>query len=324
MFPGAGTSNAGQPLQNGMLCDAVAGNAPVVPEQPHTCYVNKNDPTQIAATLEQVLECAKESNTNTVHLRLTFHPWFVDNTYGAGSIGWPVKRGHWFVDLVRSDHAELLMNDADGKLVLQFKVDYFSKDASRPSGYGSLGVSGGDGAMITGDASNVVKYSTSLDRNFNERGYSSYTVDSPLTDKDYSPNPATPEWDYRVVYEVWVKLDAFGSAGFGGSSIEYVHASPAKGGSDTIDVVPGKCPPCDHNNPDNSCSDAGTPPPPPPGCDLNNPDNSCSDAGTPPPPPPGCDFNIPDNHCSDAGTPGSGHPLDCTNHPEDPACKGPV
>jgi hypothetical protein len=306
MFPGAGTSNAGQPLQNDKLCDAVAGNAAQVPEQPHTCYVNKDDPngSQIAATLEQVLECAKESNTNTVHLRLTFHPWFVDNTYGAGSIGWPAKRGHWFVDLVRSDHAELLMSDSDGKLVLQFKLDYFSKDASRPSGYGSLGVSGGDGAMITGDASNILKYSTSLDRDFNERGYSSYTVDSPSTDKDYSPNPATPDWDYRVVYEVWVKLDAFGSAGFGGATIEYVHASPAKGGSDTINVVPGKCPP--------------------PSCDRNNPDNFCSDAGLLPPGPPRCDFNQPDNSCSDAGTPDGGHLLDCTNHPEDPACKGPV
>src|SRR5436190_3791800 len=75
MFPGAGTSDAGKPLPNGKLCDSVAG--PDIPiEHKADCFSDKNNPggTQVAATLEQVLEFAEESQTNLAHLRLTFHP----------------------------------------------------------------------------------------------------------------------------------------------------------------------------------------------------------------------------------------------------------
>jgi hypothetical protein len=328
MFPGSGTSDAGKPLPNGKLCDSVAG--PDIPiEQKADCFYDKNNPgsTQVAATLEQVLECAEESQTNLVHLRLTFHPWFVDNTYGASSIGWPRVRGHRFNDLVKSDHAELILTDHAGATVMQFKLDYFSEDASRPSGWGSLGVNGGDGAMITGDAANVVKWQTSLALNFNERGYDSYTVDSPKTDENYSPDPAAPDWDFRVVYEAWVDLAAFGSAGFGGAHIEYVHASPAKGGNDTIEVEPRKCPPpkCGDNEADATCSDGGVPPPPD-GCTDNDPDTLCADGGAPPPPGDGCADTDPDTPCTDGGTvgpppdQGGGVPEMCLENPDDPGC----
>ena len=312
VFPGAGTSPVAQPLPNGKICDSVALEGPV-PEQVGQCFFD--DQQQVAATLEQVLECAEEDMTNTVHLRLTFQPWFVDNTYGANAIGWsreeraaaaaaaaaaagamdpapmdmpaPMGKmakggmpkmgkgpnGHSFKDLLGSDHAELIITDRNGKLVMQFKLDYISEDASRPSGYGSLGVLGGDGGMITGDPDDIVQWMTSLDRNFNERGYSSYTTDSPATDADYTPNADTPEWDYRVVYEAWIDLDAFGSVGFEGAKIEYVHASPSKVASNTIEVTPGDCPPCGEN-PDDDCD--GTPPPP---CG-SNPDDDCG--GGPP------------------------------------------
>jgi hypothetical protein len=289
-FPGSGTSNAGDPLPNGMLCDAVAGGPSPLPNAIEQCYFDKNDPSAIipAATLEQVLECV--DGTDTVHLRLTFDPTFVDNTYGENSVGWhtgtvgpggkisgPRKGGHSFNDLIESDHAEIVLTDANGSAVMQFKLDYISVDPSRPSGYGCLGVSGGEGAMILGDAADVVRWMSSEDLNLNERGYASYTTESPATDASFSPNPATPEWDYRVVYEAWIDIDAFGQAGFGGATIEYVHASPSKADSNTVEVKPGDCP-C--NDPD-GCHDNPPPPPPTQSCGSNDPDEVCGDAGIP-------------------------------------------
>jgi hypothetical protein len=232
------------------------------------------------------------------------------------------KGGHTFKDLVGSDHAEITLKDANGKVVLQFKLDYIIEDPSRPSGYGSLGVTGGEGKVIVGSAASVLKWDTSEAINLNQRGYASYTVDSPATDDKYTPNPETPEWDYRVVYEAWIDIDAFGAAGFGGASIEFVHASPSKANSNTLEVMPGDCP-CNHNDPDETCGDT----PPPDGgtgdpCLDNDPDTICGDT---PPPDAGnaCVDNDPDTVCIDSGVPppppGQGTPY-CKEHPDDPAC----
>jgi hypothetical protein len=150
---------------------------------------------------------------------------------------------HTFRDLVGSDHAEFKLRDASGQLTHQFKADYLTESTSAPSGYASLGVVGGEGKFITGNASDVVAVSTSLDRNLNACGLGAYTENSPATDASYTPNPAAPNWDFRVVYDVWVKKAAFGSAGFGAASVDFVHASPSKAGSATIEVTPGDCPP---------------------------------------------------------------------------------
>jgi hypothetical protein len=199
------------------------------------------------------------------------------------------KGGHTFKDLVGSDHAEIILTDANDAEVMRFKLDYLSVDAGRPSGYGSLGVTGGEGKVLLGNPAHVVRWDTSEAINLNERGYASYVVDSPATDADYTPNSATPEWDYRVVYEAWIDIDAFGAAGFGGANIEYVHASPAKSSSNTLEVEPGDCP-C--SDPD-GCHDD----PPPPGnpCGSNDPDAVCADAGVPP---------------------NGGMPVDCDKNPE--------
>src|SRR5262249_54203396 len=125
------------------------------------------------------------------------------------------KGGHQFKDLVGSDHAEFKLSDTSGKLALQFKADYISQQSSALSGYATLGVLGGDGKMILGSASDVVAVSTSLDRDLNACMMSSYTTDSPATDENYTPGTGTEKWDYRVVYDVWVKQSAFGNAGFG-------------------------------------------------------------------------------------------------------------
>jgi hypothetical protein len=206
-----------------------------------------------------------------VHLRVTFDPAFVDNTYGANACcGWPAadtatdpapampgmgmmpgtgmmkppkgKGGHTFDDLVGSDHLELLLTDGGGATVMDFKIDYITADSGSACGYRTLGVNGGEGKVITGNASAVLGVATSIDRDLNGCGYCE-TTDSPATDENYTPNVAAPAWDYRVVYEVWLDLDAFGGAGFGQAYITNVHASPSKLDSNTVEVTPTPCPP---------------------------------------------------------------------------------
>src|SRR5678815_328106 len=124
--------------------------------------------------------------------------------------------------------------------VINFNLDYISAvpvSADYPCGYASLGATGGDGSVTLGDPSYILAATTSLTRNLNGCGYctsdacapsTSCTLDSPTTDANYTPNPLTPNWDYRQLYEVWIDADAFGTAGFGQAYMTYVHASPNK------------------------------------------------------------------------------------------------
>jgi hypothetical protein len=178
-----------------------------------------------------------------VVVRVTFSKNFVDNTYGANAIGWGDK-GHKFNDLVGSDHVELTLKDGGNATKLQFKVDYISESDDAASGYRTLGVTGGDGKMEAGDASDVLSARTSLDENFNVDGYV-LTEDSPATDDNYTPDPQYPKWDFDVWYEVTVDPSAFGSAGFGGATMDSVHASPSKSQStEPVTPVPCEQPPC--------------------------------------------------------------------------------
>jgi hypothetical protein len=155
------------------------------------------------------------------------------------------KAAHTFRDLVGSDHAEIKLFDDGGAVSLHFKLDYISESAAAPSGYASLGVSGGEGKLIVGEPDWILAATTSLDRNLNACGLGEFLESSPSTDESYTPNVDASAWDYRVVYEVWVDPAAFGSSGFGTASIEFVHASPSKFENDTATVTPGPCLPPD-------------------------------------------------------------------------------
>jgi hypothetical protein len=209
-------------------------------------------PAPLAATIEYRHETA--GGQEYYRFRITFDPSFVDNTYGVNQIGWVVK-GHTFKDLVGSDHVELSLFDGTPTLVSMFDLDYITANATSSCLYGALGVSGGEGKMLVGDAKYILGSTTSLNRNLNGCGYckssacgGDCTIDSPATDAKYTPNPAAPNWDFRVVYEVWVDAAVFGGKGFAGASISFVHASPSKASTNTVTVVPrpcggGGCPP---------------------------------------------------------------------------------
>lgn len=286
LTPGCGPSTANACTNS---CELGTGTSPgTVIRPPATlCFGSADDPTpdDPIAIIEQVIE--EIGGKRMVHLRVTFDPGFVDNTYGANAIGWdhgqgtagatgaggaanaagapgmpgmpgmdpkdkpgmmmpkPMgKSGHTFDDLVGSDHVELLITDGAGTTVMDFKIDYItaSKDATVPCGYANMGVTGGEGKIIKGDASAVLGATSSLHRNLNGCGYC-LTTDSPATDANYTPNASAPNWDYRVVYEVWIALDAFGANGFGQAYINSVHASPSKLADNTVTVMPDKCPP---------------------------------------------------------------------------------
>jgi hypothetical protein len=197
------------------------------------CLASPTKPNIVNAKLTWV-----DNGNGTITIRATFAKTFVDNTYGTNAIGWP--NGHKFNDLVGSDHVELSLLDKSGTKRMDFKVDYISQTNTAPSGYASLGVNGGDGKMILGNASDVVSATTSLDQNFNNFGYV-LTTNSPATDANYTPNPQYPKWIYDVWYEVTVKSSAF-PGGFGQPMIASVHASPSKTGNNSEDVIPVPCP----------------------------------------------------------------------------------
>jgi len=162
----------------------------------------------------------------------------VDNSYGDNSIGWgssaPSGKDHKFRDLKGSDKAQFTITDADGNILLDFIMDYFSKSSSASSGYASLGVSGGDGKVNTGSASSILAWATSLDYNFNTLGHA-LTEDSPVADDYYiTADPAYSDWVYEVIYEFRVDGAIFQDNGFGELTIPVVHDSPNKIGKNHV------------------------------------------------------------------------------------------
>ncbi|AUX40436.1 hypothetical protein SOCE26_018370 [Sorangium cellulosum] len=305
-FPGSGMSGAGDPITAALdpgSCGAARLGVVVDGTTEVDCYYTNNDQTTPMAFVERVVEIAE--GDELVHVRLTLNPAFVDNSYGETAIGWggdadqdpggpdpggpgpgggPKPKGHGghtFKDLVGSDKAEFQITDGTGELVLDFYVDYVSVDDAKPSGYGSLGVLGGEGKMLVGDAGAIVAATTSIDRDLNACGYGAYTVDSPATDESYTPSDEAPNWDYRVVYDVWLRASAFGDAGFGDAVISYVHASPSKYPSDTVVVTPGPCPPTpceDEDPPGGEGGEGGAAPGGDPGGDPGG-EPTCRDQG---------------------------------------------
>ncbi len=204
---------------------------PVQPPPPPPPPVNKICYT---GTSHRYVKASQEwtinTTTNKLTIRTTFSKNFVDNTYGTGAIGWP--SGHTFNQLVGSDNLQMALYDANNVKKMEFKLDYITASSGTPSGYKCLGVSGGEGQMILGSASDVVSVTTSLDKNLNTYNYTLLT-NSPATNSSYTPNASYPNWIYDVWYEVTVNLAPFGSAGFGRPLISSVHASPSKTGSNT-------------------------------------------------------------------------------------------
>ncbi len=164
---------------------------------------------------------------------------YVDNSFGANSIGWHGKKGHEFKSLVGSDKAGFRLS-LSGTTFLDITLDYIDKDAAATSGYKCLGVAGKDGKVTIGSASDIVSAASSLEFDLNSLvGGAAYTTDSPATDDNYTPNPSIPDWVFETAYEFRVAAGAFGSislldnGGFANGFnmvLSELHASPHKNG----------------------------------------------------------------------------------------------
>ncbi len=237
--------------------EVFVNNPPVIDGKYDTIYSISPDAQEVCytsnGTLFGKLATFYQPTADAVYMVLAIDKDFVDNTYGANAVGWP--SGHSFGNLTGSDHAQFQGFDANGNLVLDIKEDYLTSTSitpATPSGYDSLGVTGGDGKVTLGSAANIKEWATSLDFNLNSTGYCSgglcnslgtdLEVNSPATDAFYTVNPTYPDWIYDVIYEIKIDKAAFGTAGFGNLDVPYIHASPSKLGTNTIYAEPGVCP----------------------------------------------------------------------------------
>jgi len=162
----------------------------------------------------------------------------VDNTYGDNAIGWgkntaPSGKNHNFKDLKGSDKAEMSFTNAHGETVLEITMDYISETFKGSGVYGCLGVIGGDGSVDFGPAAGVQAVGSSLAYNFNVLNHV-LTEDSPLTDANYTENPAYPGWIFEVGYELRIAGETFGASGFGDVCVPVVHDSPNKIGKNKV------------------------------------------------------------------------------------------
>jgi len=175
-----------------------------------------------------------------------------DNSYGANAVGWPSPRGHKFKDLVNSDHAGVQIRNASNQVVLSFNMDYLSAFAGTPSGYKSLGVTGGDGGMLIGTATGI-SVTTSLASNLNTTGYCSagnctvagtnLLVDSPPTDALHQTyviaSSAHALWDFHNTYYARISAAKLSAMGFNAATwtvqpnAAALHNSPEKACPDT-------------------------------------------------------------------------------------------
>ena len=237
------------PAANGEVTRTFAIDSPLC-AVPCTCLCCEDG--TVAGQL--VVETLPDGNIKVTFIQSTA---INDNTYGANAIGWP--HGHKFKDLVGSDQAGFLFLNADNTVALKFKIDYISKAPTSlyPSGFGSLGVSGGDGAMLIGNPASIVAFSTSLTENLNKHPF----VDNVAEFTVNSPSPADTalfsQWEVRDIYSVVVDKGAFDASGFGSVSINEVHNSPSKTKSKC--KTPTLCPPttpcpCNPCNPLASCT----------------------------------------------------------------------
>ena len=179
-------------------------------------------PTDVPS-VDPVISVVPGAAPNTTKITYTQSLAVNDNSYGTGTDpSWGTK-SHTFSSLLGSDKLNVVINDGTPKY--NFVLDYITAKTGTPSGYGSLGPTGGDGSISVGTvgATGVISWSTSLDENLNTLGgtCNTYIVNSPLSP---GPDAGCPGWNFVNSYSVTV-AGTFTAAQV---SFPLVHNSPAK------------------------------------------------------------------------------------------------
>lgn len=198
-----------------------------------------------------------DPDTGDVYIRYTQSLSTNDNTYGASTVNWPGGGGsgnHKWHHLVNSDQTRFEIKDANGNVVVDLYMDYISTSSSAPTGYMSLGPTGGDGSMNIGNVNWIYDWKSSMQVNLERYcNGTNCTVngvnllqDSPptLNHQSYElVDPTFSDWIFPYWIEFHVKAEAFGGSTFGSVQLTDIHNSPAKFGNDQF-CVGGGCGEC--------------------------------------------------------------------------------
>jgi hypothetical protein len=183
-----------------------------------------------------------------VWIAWVLNPFYVDNTYGNGTVpqyrnvnGHPIT--HSFEDLNESDMQEIKLYNTNNNLAFYASMDVIDTVANTPSGYGVPPWGSGESQVFYGDSS-LVEYETSLAFNVNHyinTGPYNVLTDSPtIGDQNYTPYPGYELWEHRTIFELRVNRSLFGGQNINVSATELpdLHASPNKIGPHYIPLTP--------------------------------------------------------------------------------------
>ena len=167
----------------------------------------------------------------------------VDNTYGDNVHPSWGGDSHSLGSLDGSDAGQVILRNGNGTVIYDVTADYFETNI-----LGSAGIDGGEGSydVLPGNNINLVGVETSI--GYSLQAYCTVPAvarsngvdllqDSPPIDINYVPtNPTFSDWQFPYLYEFRFDSAAFGASGFGNVTIDYVHVSPNKTGSNVIPV----------------------------------------------------------------------------------------
>ncbi|MCO5197202.1 MAG: hypothetical protein M9941_05555 [Anaerolineae bacterium] len=194
-----------------------------------------------------------DPNYDNIYVVLEMDRTLVDNTYGTNIHPSWGGTSHSLSSMDGSDRAQFDLFYANGSPAYSIMVDYAENNLSTPSGWGSAGITGGEGDdQVNGSLPPLSaayfdgESSLGYDLNTFCSSPSSCVVDgvnlfsnSPPVDLYYEPlSPTFNDWEYSYQYEFSIDAAAFGAGGFGSVTIPFTHVSPNKVGSNEIPVTP--------------------------------------------------------------------------------------
>jgi|GEM_PF-5355931 len=185
---------------------------------------------------------------DSVWIAWILNPYFVDNTYGNGTVpqyrnqnGLPC--GHSLNDLNESDKQDIKLYNSSG-LVFHASLDLLQNVGNTTvSGYGIPTWGNGESMVYYGTPS-FITYTTSTSFNvnyyYNTTPYNVLTDSPTLGDQNYTLYLGYEEWEHRLIYELKVNRSLFGQESMDIYATEFpnIHASPNKIGPHTIPLNP--------------------------------------------------------------------------------------
>jgi len=216
-------SSVAEPVVDGYLADPVSGE--VEASYTRTPMVDARSGTPAGTFYSTV------GASGVAYFGFAEDTRYADNTYGVNAIGWHRPRD--LDAMLRGTKLKVQMSDCAGELVLEFAMDYASRD--RNGTIYSFGVQpGGGGGVSVGDAAAILQVGTSLEWNLNAATphWPDLETTSPMRvpvnsyDAGTTADPNYP-WIYEIAYEWAVDIAAFGGC-IGAVTITDVVNAPSK------------------------------------------------------------------------------------------------